>query len=636
MDYPRTRSTWRTIVRRALVGFAVLIALLGVGVVAAMVAIQSGWAEGRLERLAAERTGRAVDLEGLRMRAAWPPQVELAALRVANPDWAQDRDLIDARGLRASVAPAELLRGRIVVTAALDDAAAGLEKRGEDATWTLGERGGASSGAKGQAAGPGRFSVRAVSIGAVRATYRDRAAGTEVVVRASGELGREGRPFRTEAQGRLRNESLRASAHAPAVPLAGAEPVQVSFEAELGDNRAAGQVALRAAADALESIQGRVEASGPSVAALDRVAGTDLPKSAPYRVALEVRHEGSRWIVENLRVALGGSDLQGSASLEVGRERPLLRASLTSSRFDMQETGIKPKVKKELEERKYLFSREPWPSVKFDALDADVELSMKELHNTHPVPLDALELRVVLDNATLRVDPLKVSLGGGTVSGRVALEAGESPERASVNLDIRALRLSRLVPKLEKQKETALGRLNGRVELAGSGESPAKLVGSADGRIVFAAERGQASALLVEVLGLDAAEAITLIGKKREQPLACAVMDLAVKQGKATTSAFVIDTTDTVLSVEGSANLGEETLDLTARAEPRDASIFSLRTPANITGTFLDPKVRPRAGPLAGRAAALTALAALNPILALIPFVDPGGDPEPGCQPQKH
>jgi uncharacterized protein involved in outer membrane biogenesis len=389
---------------------------------------------------------------------------------------------------------------------------------------------------------------------------------------------------------------------------------------------------MRAATDALQSVQGRIEASGPSVAALQRVVGAELPKSAPYRVSANVRHEDGQLSVENLRVTLGKSDLQGSASLETKRERPLLRASFTSNLFDMEETGIKPKVKEEVQEAQHLLSRDPWPTKKWDTLDAEVDLKVKKVRNAHPVPFDALEMRVMLENSSLRVDPVRIGLAGGTVGGRVALDAGKSPARGSAHIDIGGLRLSRLFPKVE-QKEVALGRLNGRIELSGSGDTPAKLLGNANGRILFAAERGTASALLVEVLGLDAAEAATLLGKKKTAlPLRCAVVDLTVKNGTAQASTFVVDATDTVLSVEGSVDLGKERLSLVARAQPRDASPFTLRTPINIRGTFLDPEVRPQAGPLAGRAAAAAALAAINPLLALIPFVDPGEDPESGCR----
>ena len=129
---------------------------------------------------------------------------------------------------------------------------------------------------------------------------------------------------------------------------------------------------------------------------------------------------------------------------------------------------------------------------------------------------------------------------------------------------------------------------------------------------------------------------MTLLGKKTaKQPLKCAVVNLQVKDGRAKTAPFVIDATDTVLSVEGWLHLGEEKINLTARAEPRDVSPFTLRTPVDITGTFLDPQIKPRKGPLVARGAAAIALAAINPLLAIIPFVDPGGDPEGGCEPQK-
>ena len=626
-------KSWKKAASGLLVAFALFFGVLAVLVIAAMAIVQSGWAERRLERLLAERIGREVDLEGLRILAAWPPQAGIAMLRIANPEWARDSYLLDARGLRATVDPGPLLQGRIVATAAVDNAAVGLQRDRQRNTWELDLPEEQSGDAM------GRVAMRSASIGELRIAYFDEPDRTDVAIRASGDIGREGRPFQAQAEGRFRGDPLRGEARAPAVALAGVQPVVVSLEARLGENRAAGELALRAATGVLQSMEARIEASGPSFAALNNLARAELPKSRPWRVAANVRHEAGRWDVSDIQATLGKSDLRGAATLEMRKERPFLRARLASNLFDFAETGIKRRIKEEVKEKdaknEYLIPHDAWPTDGWDLLDADVELTMKEMRNVHPVPLQAAELRAVMENAALRVDPLTIRLADGTVSGRFALNASESPQEANALIDIRGLRLSHLVPQVQ-QKKVALGRLNGHVELTGRGESPGQWLGNANGRILFAAERGTASGLLVEILGLDAAEAARLLGKKNDKlPLRCAVVDLKVKSGTATASPFVIDASDTVLSVEGKLDLGKERISLTARAEPRDASPFTLRTPIDIAGTFLDPQVKPHVGPLAGRAAAAIGLAAINPLLALIPFVDPGGDPEDGCQPQK-
>lgn len=624
-------KSWEVGTSRALVVLAILIGALGVLLVAVMVAVQSGWAERRIESLAAERLGREVDMEGLRLLAAWPPQVEVAVLRVANPDWATEPYLLDARGVRGTLEVGPLLRGRIIGTAAVDEAAAALEQDGQRTTWSSPKEGEPQPKKKGA---PSPYELRSVSIGEARVTYRDQPDETELHVVASGDLGREGRPFKLRAEGRVRGEAIQASASAPAVPLAGEQPVELSFEVLLAKTKTAGTLELRAGAQGLQSIAGRIEASGPSIAAFKKIARGDLPSSAPYRVSANLRHEDGRWSVEDLKLDLGKSDVRGSVFFDASRDRPFVSAELQSNFFDLKETGIKEEVKEKLEEE-YLFPRDPWPADKLDALDAEIELRIKKIRNARPVPLDAIDVRVVLQNGKLSVDPVTVSLASGTIKGRFALDASESPQAASAVIDIRGLRLSRLVPSL-KEAESALGLLNGRIQLSGRGDTPAKLLGSSNGQILFAAQGGQASALLVEILGLDAAEAVTLLGRKHvKQPLRCAVVNLQVKDGTAKTAPLVVDATDTVLSVEGTLQLGEEKINLTARAEPRDASVFTLRTPIEIAGTFLDPQIKPRKGPLAARGAAALALAAINPLLAIIPFVDPGGDPEGGCQPQK-
>ena len=53
-----------------------------------------------------------------------------------------------------------------------------------------------------------------------------------------------------------------------------------------------------------------------------------------------------------------------------------------------------------------------------------------------------------------------------------------------------------------------------------------------------------------------------------------------------------------------------------------------MRSPINVTGTFANPKVRPEAAPIAARVLGGIALAFVNPLAAILPFIDPGADSE--------
>ena len=107
--------------------------------------------------------------------------------------------------------------------------------------------------------------------------------------------------------------------------------------------------------------------------------------------------------------------------------------------------------------------------------------------------------------------------------------------------------------------------------------------------------------------------------------------DFSVKQGVATPEVFVVDTTDTVVKVEGTVNFDEERLELVTYPEPKDMSLFSLRSPVQIKGAFKDPQVRPKAGPIVARGAAAAALAVANPLLALLPFIETGPGKDSDC-----
>jgi len=152
--------------------------------------------------------------------------------------------------------------------------------------------------------------------------------------------------------------------------------------------------------------------------------------------------------------------------------------------------------------------------------------------------------------------------------------------------------------------------------------------------MTIAVDGGRVSELLVYMLNLDIPEVLRLLGTKNQQvELRCAVSGVAVKGGVATPDAFVVDTTESQVNVSGEVSLRDETLGLTVHPLPKKPSLFSLRTPIDLEGPMRHPKVHLHPGPIAARVAGAGLLAAVNPALAILPFIDtaPGKDTDCGA-----
>jgi len=155
----------------------------------------------------------------------------------------------------------------------------------------------------------------------------------------------------------------------------------------------------------------------------------------------------------------------------------------------------------------------------------------------------------------------------------------------------------------------------------------------ADGRLSLAVDRGTISNLVLEVIGLDAGEAVLIFATRgdREIPVHCAVADLAVEKGIAATNVLVLDTPDTIVVGTGVIDLRNETLDLTLYPRPKDKSFFAARSPLHVRGPLRNPRVQPDAASLAARGLGAAALALVNPLLALLPFIETGPGKDSDC-----
>jgi uncharacterized protein involved in outer membrane biogenesis len=398
------------------------------------------------------------------------------------------------------------------------------------------------------------------------------------------------------------------------------------------------------------SLDFNLKLAGATFKDLSKITGMVLPDSPPYALSGHLKHAGTDWTFDPFKGKIGDSDIAGGLVYAKGKDkqRPLLRANLKSQLLDFDDLGpligAPPKTgagesaspEQRAKAAQVAASSHVIPDMKIGTeawakMDADVRLEAKKVQRPEALPIDSLSTHLVLQNSVLRLQPLNFGMAGGRFTTDITLDGNQKPMQGQVKGDVQGLKLKELFPKL-KSMEEALGVMFGRIDLKVQGGSVAELLGHSNGQASFAVEGGRISALLVELLGLDVAEAVMMLGTKHKQvELRCAVSGFNVQDGVMKADSFVVDTTDTRINVDGSISLREEQLDLETKPYPKDKSLIALRTPIDITGPLKKPHVRPKAGPIAARVAGAVALGAITPPLALLALIETGPGKDANC-----
>jgi len=376
--------------------------------------------------------------------------------------------------------------------------------------------------------------------------------------------------------------------------------------------------------------------SGTSLADLYPATRVPLPATARFKVSGQL--SGARpdltstqwdWRYRDFDGQIGQSDISGQAQYLRRDPRPLLRATIHSEKLTLPDLmpAMDKKDKKDKhsagESGRALSSRQFDPE-KWDAMDADITVAARRVEHLPKIALQELHFALHLKDRLLTVDPLRFDLADGKVTGQLTMDGRQSQMQAQAQLNAQALHLRKLFPSLASM-QGSFGQLEANGRLAGTGNSIAALLASAEGGVKARVSEGAVSKFILEAAGLNVADAVfAKLYRDRQVHLNCAVADIEVKAGQAQFKQFVVDTDDAVIDVTGHIDLAHEQLDLDIRPQSRELRVFTLRTPLYAKGPLSKPEIAPYQGPLLARAGAAAALALVAPVAAALPLISMG------------
>ena len=631
---PARRRAWPWVVAALAASLAVLFAMW-----------DWNWFKGPIERRVEASTGRKLEIRGnLDVDPGWRIfTVRADDVTLANAAWSDTPLMAEAERLelRLRIWPALFRRQYLLPSATLVRPRVLLEREMEqEGNWVLRKN-----------PGKRRLEISQLLVEDGTLEFHDEKLRTDLLLQMkSGKPGKDDAlaPLALIGSGMFRGQKFELDGliESPLALRDKAEPYHVEARARAGATRAHARGNVSAMA-ALRNFDLALELQGADLAQLDGIADVVLPNTPPYRLDGQLLRDGDVWNYKDFTGTVGDSDIAGNATVTLGGERPHLKAALVSKSLDFDDlagfvnapasadAGETANAEQKREAAKLAASgrvlpQRPYELEKMRRMDADVTLRATRVV-ADPLPLESLDGRLLLVDGVAKLDPLKLGVAGGSVESRITLDASGSPIRSDADITLRGLQLPKLFPDAELTKGSA-GRIGGHIALAGRGNSVAQMLANSDGKAGLVMGKGRISNLLLELAGLDVAEALKfLLGKDRIIPLRCAHADFTVKDGVVTADQFVFDTTDTILFGEGTISLRDETLALTLKPRPKDRSIVSLRSPLEVDGTFKDPDIHPKAGPLALRGLAAAALYLIAPPAALLALLETGPGEDSNC-----
>ena len=610
-----------------------------------------------INRYVSGQLGRRFEItQHLDVRPGRTTTVIAEGVEIANPEWADKPLLLKATAAEFDIDVWPLLFGKVQIPRIfLKNPQLGLQLESDGRrTWAL-SRDTSDAGAVPD--------IGSLLVDQGTLSYIDSVQDANVDVQFSiaAESSRA-LPLDFKAAGQWKGKKLAANGQTGGVlnlskNVAGSFPLQVDALVGLTRFKVDGTITDLAA---MSGVDVNFDMQGRNLDELYKFTGVVLPSTPPYKVRGKLVRQGNSWIASQMQGTLGSSDVSGALTFDQSAKVALLTGKLQSRLLDFEDLapviGLAPSTRNlgAKKASQSLPTAQAAPAsaapgssrvrtsgkvlptavldlAKLKSMNADVTYSAADIRHVKELPLDKGSVRVLLKSGLLQLDPISLGVAGGSIAGTIKIDSNLAPAAFNARLDVRGAQLNQLFPTIETTK-SSLGKVSGKFDLNGRGNSTAQMLGGASGDVAMLMGRGEISNILLEFMGLDGGEVIKfLVRGDRNVQLRCAAAAFDVKQGVMTSRAIVLDTSDTVINGSGQVSFADETLDLVLNPAPKDFSILSFRSPLKIGGTFAAPTAFPDKTALAGRAGIALVLAAINPLLALAATVETGPGEDADC-----
>ena len=603
------------------------------------------WLRGPIGRWASAKYDREIVLAGdLDVNLfSWTPSVSVQALRIGGPDWAREQDTLRVGQIEASARLRKLLAGQIEVpalTVTRPDAVLIIDEEGRQ-SWALDPD-------RTDDSGENLPAIQRLTIREGRLRFEERGRDLTLDARIDARETAEGFEedgervgFRLIGEGSLNGEPLELRVRgAPFINVRRDRPYAFRAELSGAGTTVSADGAITRPFD-LRRFTADLTLEGRDLNDLYLITGIAAPNTPPYRLAGKLERNRDRWTFNDFSGRVGSSDLGGDMSVDRVNDRLFVEADLASRALDIDDLatvlGARPQV---TPSGTVASSGSPTRLLPDAPLQADRlrQMDGRLSYRAASVKRNDFEIREVelgaaLDQGILNLDPVAFAFNRGTLRGTARINATRDVPYSNVDFRLAGYPLESIVPARDGAP-TVTGVALGRARLEGPGASLHDLASNADGNLSLVVPQGQMRRAFAELLGINVSAGLLRLfsGDRSVTPIRCGVADFTVQNGTATARTLVIDTDVVLTQGTGTINLESETLNLRLDGETKQPRLLRAWAPITVRGSLVSPQVGVDTSELVTQGGLASALGALvNPLVALLPFVDPGLAEDANC-----
>ena len=399
-------------------------------------------------------------------------------------------------------------------------------------------------------------------------------------------------------------------------------------------------------ATVLEGAKLKLGVRGPNLSLLFDFLGVAVPDTRAYRFTSNLTKRADAWRFTRLTGYFGKSDLAGTLTVSMPKQRLRLDADLATRSLDIVDAapfiGYNPdavasgRVTQVVGGTPRLLPDAPLRIEAIKRFDAGVKWRVTDIKSKN-VPISNLALTLGLDRSLLTLSPLTFDMAGGHLSSDISINARRAPVHTEYDIRLSPTPMGRLLGRFGVEQSGTTGTLSARIRMTGEGDSVRQSLATSNGRIAVIIPKGSFWTRNIQLAEIDVGTYVTkLIGGKLKEPVQinCGLVAFTVRNGIAAADPILIDTQKNVMLGRGGFSFRNESLDLVFRADGKKFSLFSGQSPVGVNGYFAKPGLQIISPELLSRAGVGLGLAVVaSPLAGVLAFVDVGDAKSAQCGP---